>query len=723
MKKIYTLLTLVIVLNLHLAAASVSIVPEPQKLKQTEESFTLSEKTVIQAQPTMKVNAELLQQYIKKYTGIIVRNGKTSSNIIKLQIDKELNNLGAEGYKLTVNHETVQISAYTNAGIFYGIQTFLQLIPINKKAPIQVPGVIIEDKPVFHYRGMMLDTARHYYSTEFIKKFLDIMAMHKLNKFHWHFIDDTGWRPEIIKYPELTKKGAFRIENGKKIGGYYSQNQMRDIVQYATDRQIVIIPEIELPAHTLSAIVAYPFLSCENKQLNLPNKQFISHDLYCPSKETTWTFLNDVFKEISAIFPGKYVHIGGDEAKYDKWKKCPACQELIKKEGLKDEKALQGWMTKKVEKILAGCNKTILGWDEILRCGVNKNTAIMVWYRPKAAKIGAEKGHNVIMALTTNCYFDTPESQLPDEPPAATWIPPISLKKAYTWDPMPPGISPEASNKILGPEACIWSDQVLKNKSLQPQTISENYVQYLLLPRAAALAEVAWTPKNQRNWDNFKKRMAVIYTIYSKLNYHFRVPLPEVKTKKISDKTTEFTLTSPITGGSIHYEVGGEKPTSASPVLDKAIKLKNNITLKAITVTPDGKQHSLIFNSRADIEKYDKLGGTFVGKWKTGGKKKKLEFSLTGKINNNGKYSIIFIQTTGNKRKKTKIKDIAIYRNNEYKIIQIPEKLTISRSNKVGKSITFTLNKYETGASFEMKCEFFNPKPAGGIILIKKIDN
>jgi len=718
--KIQSTIIAFFIILLNICAEDISIIPKPFKIEQTKNSFTLSEKTVINANPEEKINAILLQQYLKKNIGLTLKTGKSSSNAINLKIDNSKKSLGAEGYALVVGSNGVSITALTSTGIFYGIQTLLQLLPPNTKAPIKVPGVNIEDKPVFHYRGMMLDTGRHYYSPEFIKKFLDIMALHKLNRFHWHFIEDAGWRPEIKKYPELIKKGAFRVENGKRIGGYYSQQEMRDIVKYATDRQIIIIPEIELPAHTLSAIVAYPFLSCEEKQLELPKKQFISHDIYCPSKKTTWTFLENVFKEITDIFPGKYIHIGGDEAKYDKWEKCKSCQALMKKEGLKSEKELQGWITRKVEKILAGYNKTILGWDEILHCGVGKDTAIMVWYRPKSAKAGAEKGHNVVLALTSSCYFDTPESKIPGEPPAATWIPPISLNKAYNWDPMPAGISSNAAKNILGPEGCIWSDQILNHKELQTQKISENYVEYLFMPRVAALAEVAWTPKNLRNWSSFKTRMRDMYARYSKLNYNFRVPLPNVISKQLPDGTTEFTLSSPVTEGSVHYELGGKKPTPTSPLYKTPLTVKNNISLKAITVTQNSKHHSLVFNSRADMEKYDKLGGTFIGKWKAGRKAQELKFNLTGKINGNGKYTIIFIQTKGHRRKKTQIEKITLFRNHKDKIIEIPEKLTISQSDKSGKSVSFTLNKYETGASFELKAFLKNSKYGEGIILIKK---
>ena len=704
-------------------AAEVPVIPHPSEVTVAKGvTFTLSSATAIESDQKQRVNAELLQNYLKQDTGLVLQIKKSRADAIRLITNKKLESeLGKEGYNLTVSSNEVTITAPGTAGIFYGIQTLRQIAAANlNKNSATLPGIKISDKPAFAYRGMMLDTGRHYYTPEFIKKFIDIMAMHKMNVFHWHFIEDAGWRPEIKKYPLLTEKGAFREQNGKKIGGFYTQEQMKEIVKYAQERHIEIIPEVELPAHTLAALVAYPYLGCVGKGYKMPDKQFISHDIYCVGNKKTLAFLFEVLNEIADIFPGRYIHIGGDEAKYDKWKACPKCQALKKQLGLKTEKQLQGWLTTKVEKFLAEKNKKILGWDEILTCGVSKNAAIMVWRQKGAAKNGAEKGHDVVIALTSSCYFDTPESKLPGEPPAATWIPPISLQKAYNWDPMPNGISENGAKHILGPEACIWSDQILNHKELQPQKISENYVQYLLLPRLAALAEVAWTPKNLRNWDSFQNRMAYLYRMYDKLHYNFRVPLPIVKITPKNALEKTYSFKSPIAGGKICYEIGGKQPTAASKVCNTPITVKNTVTLKAVTVTPYTQRCSLVYNSRADAEKYAKYGGEFIGTWSASRNKTAVSFDLTGKINGDGRYKIKFVQLGGNKRGKTTIENISLIRNGKDKLLTVSTPVTLSRAKQQGVTITIDVKGYETGASFKLTAQISNPKRASGIALIAK---
>jgi len=699
----------------------VNVIPKPEKVKLTGGSLTLGPGTAVKVSPGVKC-ANLLAEFLAKDIGLKLK--KDAGNpVITLKIDKTLSNLGDEGYKLVVSKSGIAVSAPTDAGVFYGIETLRQLIPPNSKTPVNIPCVAIEDKPAFPFRALMLDCSRFFYDAEYVKRYIDMMALHKLNKFHWHFIDDPGWRPEIKKYPKLTKIGAFRGKGANRYGGFYTQKQMRDVVAYAAARHIEIIPEIELPAHTMSAVAAYPWLGCFNKKIEVPNKHFISKETYCAGKDTTFDFLKDVFDELCAIFPGKFVHIGGDEAKYDHWEKCRACQARMKKEGLKSGKELQGWMTRKVEKMLAAHGKTLLGWDELLSCGVAQSAGLMIWYRPDAAKKGAELGHPIVMALTSYCYFDTPESKLPGEPKAATWIPPVSLKKAYSWDPMPGGLSAKGRKSILGPEGCVWSDQLLNNKCLQGKKTSEEYVMYLTLPRVAALAEVGWTPKNIRSWNDFSKRTAALCAKYDKLGYNYRVPLPEFNVERAPDGSATYTLKNiPVAGGAVRYETSGKTPTKNSPVLKDSVKIPKGGILTAITITPSGKT-SLVFDSRGEGAKYAKYG-TQIGKWDAGALKggKTMPFDATGLISKTGTYQITFIQTSGSKRVKTAVSKVEIWMNGRKKIAGISKKCTVSLKKTSGNTYNIKVAKYETGASFEIKATMKSTGKGGGkgIVMIKK---
>ena len=701
---------------------AIGIVPKPEKLVMTGGTFKLTPKTTVRAaSPDVKC-AELLTQFILQDTGTALKQGSSPKGIT-LKIDKNASNLGEEGYKLVVSKNGVAITGATDAGVFYGVETFRQLIPAGAKLPVDIPCLEIEDKPVFHYRAMMLDCSRYFFDAEYVKRYIDMMALHKFNTFHWHFIDDPGWRPEVKKYPKLTTVGGFRGKGADRYGGFYTQKQMKDVVAYATARHIDIIPEIELPAHTLSAIAAYPWLGCFNKKVTVPNKHFISKELYCAGKDTTFEFLGNVFDELCAIFPGKFVHIGGDEAKYDRWKKCSDCKAKIKKEGLKNEKELQGWMTRKVEKMLAGHGKSILGWDELLSCDVSKSAGLMIWYRPTAAKKGAERGNPIVMALTSNCYFDTPESKLPGEPKAATWIPPISLKKAYSWDPVPGGLSAAARKNILGPEGCVWADQLLNNKCLQGKEKSEEYVMYLTLPRAAALAEVAWTRQNSRNWQDFSKRIASLYPRYDKLGFNYRVPLPEFIAKRNPDGSTVYTLKNiPVARGSVHYEIGGKNPTKSSPIAKGPLKAPKGKAFKAITVTETGKT-SLVLEEGGTSGKYAKYGDK-MGDWDTGDIKgeKTLKFDATGLIDKTGTYKITFIHISGSKKSKTTISNVEVWMNGRAKLASSSKKGNASIKQSSGNVYELKIEKYETGASFEVKATMKSSGrgTATGAVFIKR---
>ena len=413
MKIALLLLLLSVALPSHALPA---LVPKPVSLVTGEGAFTLDDRTAIGADAKSRPAAQLLAGWLKETTGHEPKVGRRGK--ISLKVDPALASLGDEGYRLEVGPKGVSLRAPKYAGIASGIQTLRQLLPTSPEKSVAIPAVVIEDKPAYAWRGMMLDVARYFLDKKYVLHYLDILAAHKLNVLHLHLIDDQGWRVEIKKYPKLTEIGGFRGEGDKREGGFYTQSDIREIVEYAKVRNITVVPEIELPAHTLSAVCAYPWLSCTGIQHKMPTTHFISDDLYCAGKPSTWAFLKDVLGELCDLFPSKTVHIGGDEARYDKWKACPNCQRKIRELGLKDEKALQGWMTREIEAMLKKKGRRILGWDEILRCGVTETAGIMPWHDPQAGADAARRGNPIVPALIGHCYFDTPDAKLPGELPA-----------------------------------------------------------------------------------------------------------------------------------------------------------------------------------------------------------------------------------------------------------------------------------------------------------------
>ncbi|MDP7289471.1 MAG: family 20 glycosylhydrolase, partial [Phycisphaerae bacterium] len=608
------------------------IVPQPQSVKLLSAgSFTLSAGTqVIYGDQKAKGAAEMLARMLRPATGFdlsVKAGSKADKNAVFLTTDGADAKLGDEGYSLIAGSGGVVIKSSGAAGLFYGAQTLRQLLPVEifsakrVSATWVIGGVEISDKPSFAWRGLMLDVSRWFFDKEFVKRYLDMMAMHKLNVLHWHLIDDPGWRIEIKKYPKLTKIGAFRGEGKWRFGGFYTQDDIREIVKYAAERHIKIVPEVELPAHTLSAVVAYPHLCCTGKQFTIPTRHSISRELYCAGRDSTWTFLEDVMTEICELFPDTYIHIGGDEARYDRWKACEHCQKKIKALGLKSEKELQGWMTRRIEKFLQKKGKQIIGWDEVLGCGITTSAGVMTWHRPKTASVGAKRGNPVVMALTGHCYFDAPESKLPGEPYAAGWIAPISLQKAYKWDPVPAGLTGDAVKNILGAQGCLWSDQLLirarltndKSKMLKQPA---KYMEYLSLPRSAALAEVTWTPQPQRDWDKFSLRMARMMLRYSHSGYNYRVPTPIVTAKKQADGSALISAVAPIEGGAVRYTIDGSAPTADSPKLTEPVATPKSSAFKAVTIGLDGKR-SLVLEYVDQSVKYAKYGKK-IGQWKAG---------------------------------------------------------------------------------------------------------
>jgi len=482
--------------------------------------FTITSKTDIcysSADADMKRNAEMLSQYIHEACGIslTVEEGKRKG-CIELALNKKIS--GDEEYRITVKESSVVIEGKTPRGVFYGIQCLRKAV-IAAPRPIVLPPVTICDSPRFSYRGMHLDVARHFFSVEFVKKYIDILALHNINTFHWHLTDDQGWRLEIKAFPELTTIGAYRDQtvigrnsplcDGIRYGGFYTQEEAREIVRYAADRYITVIPEIDMPGHMLAALTAYPQLGCTGGPYHVEGTWGVFPDILCAGKEETYRFVEKVLDEVMEIFPSDYIHIGGDEAPRDRWRECPLCQKVISDNHLTAngnhpaEAALQAFFTERIEKYINIRGRRIIGWDELLEGNVNESATIMSWRGTEGGLYAAQHGHDVIMTPVSHCYFDYYQTD-------KTWNEPLCIgnflpiEKVYSLDPAPDELG-DAKSHILGAQANLWSEYLT----------CENLAEYQLMPRIAALSEVAWTQTDRKNFDEFSTvRLPKIKKIY-----------------------------------------------------------------------------------------------------------------------------------------------------------------------------------------------------------------
>ncbi|HAZ03005.1 MAG TPA: beta-N-acetylglucosaminidase [Prolixibacteraceae bacterium] len=495
---------------------SITIIPHPSEITQHSGIFILNAKTRISCNFELESIALQLVNLLKPATGfdIEIIEPTRKKNVIALSLDKNLSELGKEGYKLEVKNDRIGIVAYTESGIFYGIQTLRQLLPFQiestscygKDIKWEIPCVSITDNPRFKWRGLMIDCSRTFWSKEFLKKIIRLMALYKMNILHLHLTDDQGWRIEINKYPELTQKGArFPEKWGEPEGrdGFYTQEDIKEVVSYAAKHNISVVPEIEMPGHTLAALVCYPELSCTGKSFEIHpflKGPHIHKDIFCAGNEKTFEFLENVLSEVFVLFPSKFIHIGGDEAPKICWKACEKCQSRMKAEGLKDEEELQSWFIKKIEKFVTNNGKILIGWDEIMEGGLSKTATVMYW-RGKFKDIplaATSHGNHIIMCPTTHCYFDYNYKT-------------ISTIKAYEFEPIPDGFIQEQTELILGAQACFWShiDR------------TEDKAERMLFPRLFSIAEVTWSPKEKRDTTHFKERVNSQLKRIKKLGIHY----------------------------------------------------------------------------------------------------------------------------------------------------------------------------------------------------------
>lgn len=527
-------------------ASVISIIPAPVRMEMrggvvspeapdSDSIFQLTPETKIVANEKTKELANQLQKMLSPATGYPLKIlDNAPDNAIYLKLDPSLKNLGSEGYKLSTDGASARITAADKPGLFYGMQTLRQLLPaaIFKSEPVQgvqwlVPSVTIEDAPRFQWRGMHLDACRHFMPKEFVKKYIDLLAIHKMNQFHWHLTDDQGWRVESKKYPKLTEVGAWRKEtvigknsgkyDGTPHGGFYTQDDIREIVAYAKQRFITVVPEIEMPGHSMAALAAYPELSCTGGPFEVRTKWGVEGEVYCAGNDKVIQFQKDVLTEVLALFPSEYIHIGGDECPKGRWKTCPKCQARIKAEGLHDEHELQSWFIKQIDSFLVEKGRRLVGWDEILEGGLAPGATVMSWRGQKGGIAAAQAGHDVVMAPNSHTYFDHYQGNKKTEPLAIGGF--LPLEKVYSYDPIPAVLTAEQAKHILGVQAQLWSEYI--------PTVS--HAEYMAYPRGSALAEAAWSPVANKDFEAFYARLETHLKRLEHLSVNYR-PLDPLRT-------------------------------------------------------------------------------------------------------------------------------------------------------------------------------------------------
>ena len=530
-------ITVIMTAALTLSAASgIPVIPEPQSVKLENGAFELNAGTVLYSPAILKNLAGKLVAYLKPALGkslSVSVDSSTSKNSIILSIDSSLlKRHGKEAYAISVTRDIVHISGGSPAGVFYGIQTLRQFLPPDtiitnkdlKPAEIyKIPCLKVLDYPRFKWRGLMIDPCRHFFPVKEIKRMLDVMALLKINVLHWHLTEDQGWRIEIKKYPKLTEAASVRAESpklwhrregdGKQYGPYfYTQEQVKDIVKYAGERFITVVPEIEMPGHSIAALAAYPELGCTGGPYKVRTRWGVEPNIYCAGNEKVFKFLQDVLSEVMQIFPSEFIHVGGDEAPKSVWKRCPKCQKRIKDEGLKNEHELQSYFIQRMDKFLASHGRRLIGWDEILEGGLAPGAAVMSWRGEKGGINAAKMNHDVVMSPTAYCYLDYYEAKGKVEPEAIGGFLPLS--KVYSYNPVPNALSPGQAKHILGLQGNLWSEYIWTPDQLE----------YKAFPRACAIAEVGWTEKDRKNYNSFMNRLGPFLQRLKYMGINYRQP-------------------------------------------------------------------------------------------------------------------------------------------------------------------------------------------------------
>lgn len=600
--------------------ASPNLVPQPLSVQMVDGRFTLNAETRVYF-PANKPEWETAAQYFmamakssanlsltaQPFTNTI---RETRQNAIYLLPDASIK--GDEAYQLEVKPTVVLIKAQSAAGAFYAVQTLRQLFPptlnarmavstepspVNAPLPgISAPCCRIDDAPRFQYRGLHLDVGRHFFPVDFVKRYIDLLAAHKLNTFHWHLTEDQGWRIEIKKYPRLHTVGGCRTEtlvghygdqpetfDGQKHCGFYTQEEVKEVVEYAKKRFVTIVPEIEMPGHAQAALAAYPDLGCTGGPYAVATTWGVHGNVFCAGNDKVFTFLDDVLGEVCALFPGTYVHVGGDECPKDQWKKCLKCQKRMHDEKLKDEHELQSYFIRRAEQMLAKRKRKLIGWDEILEGGLAPNATVMSWRGIEGGIAAAKAGHDVIMTPGSNCYLDYYQSEGESEPLAIGGY--LPLEKVYEYEPVPTELSEKEAKYILGVQGNVWTEYIDTPEKMD----------YMVYPRACALAEVAWTSKNLRSWPDFARRMRLHFQRLDAMGVNYAKSYYDIKARFEDGKVT---LSAVDKGIEIRYTLDGQEPNAGSTLYRTPISLSQTSTLKAVAIVsgvPAGKTTTATF--------------------------------------------------------------------------------------------------------------------------------
>ena len=585
--------------NQPTTVANYEVVPMPLEINTTQQASFLLKSGVTVYYPAgnekMQRNAEFLASYVKAQTGIElqVQAGEGGKGGIVLQLG--LANDNPEAYQLKVDASQVVISSPSEAGVFYGIQTLRKAVDVAEGSNVELPAVEIKDQPRFGYRGMMLDVGRHFFSMDEIKTYIDMMALHNINRFHWHLSEDQGWRIEIKKYPKLTEIGSMRKEtvighnsgkyDGKPYGGFYTQEQAKEIVAYAAERYITVIPEIDLPGHMQAALAAYPELGCTGGPYEVWTQWGVSDNVLCAGNDQTIQFIKDVLAEIVEIFPSEYIHVGGDECPKVKWSTCPKCQARIKALGLKSdnkhtkEERLQSYVIHEAEEFLNSIGRKMIGWDETLEGGLAPNATVMSWRGEAGGIEAAKQHHDVVMTPNTYLYFDYYQSKDTETEPMAIggYLP---IERVYSYEPMPKSLSPEEQKYIVGVQANLWTEYIPDFKQ----------VQYMVLPRMAALSESQWCAPEKKNYEAFLQRVSRLVNIYAKNGWNYATHIFDVMLdlKPNTETGTLDAVARTIDNAPIYYTLDGSEPTTASEKYTDIIKIDKPCTLRTVAIRPSG---------------------------------------------------------------------------------------------------------------------------------------
>lgn len=580
--------------------AKVHILPVPVSMNEKSDVFVIDQKTKIlytDKDAEMKRVAEMLAETIKKQLGLDLKTEalrrQKPDNVIILSLDNKSTVDNDEAYNLSMDSKVVKLSAKAPQGIFYGIQTLRQLA-----ISAEMPCVDIDDYPRFEWRGMHFDVCRYISSMDHLKHIIDEMAYYKLNKFHWHLTEDQGWRIEIKKYPRLAEVAAWR--NGTQYGsnrskdvddvhygGYYTQDQIKEIIAYAQDRFIEVIPEIEMPGHSVAAITAYNHLACNDKSFET-GKPFevrktwgVSKDLLCAGQDETYQFLEDVLTEVAELFPSKYLHIGGDEAPHDVWTQCPKCQKRMKDNGLKSESELQSYLIRHIDKFLTSKGKRLIGWEEIMQGGLSENAVVMSWLGTASGVKAAQLGHEVIMCPYAFMYLDGYQASPDIEPQAIGYF--VPLEKTYSFEPEHPDLTDAQRPFIKGVQGNVWTEFISNRQTYD----------YMVYPRLCAVSEIAWSPKESKNWANFKDRLISEMGRFERENIGYRIPTPEGPASVFLKDGETFELKNTWGIGDIRYTLDGKEPTTDSPLYTGPISPKPGMVVRSSVFLPNGRNSSV----------------------------------------------------------------------------------------------------------------------------------